>query len=45
MFIYGYSETVTHIQCLLRMTAVFKRKGKIIELIKRDSHGEDGKIV
>jgi len=45
VFIYGYSETVTLTQCLVLVTTVFKRKGKIVELIEHDSDAEDGKIV
>lgn len=45
MFIYCYGETVTQIPCLVVVTTVFKRKGKIIELIGHDSDTEDGKMV
>lgn len=44
-FIHGYTETVTHIQYLVLLITVFKRKGKLIELIKHDSDAEDGNIV
>lgn len=45
VFICGYSETVTHTQPLVLVTTVFKRKGKVTELIKPDSDAENGKIV
>lgn len=45
MFIYGYSKTVTHIQCLVLVTKVSKREGKIREFIKHDSDEGGGKMV
>lgn len=44
VFIYGYSETVTHTQPLVLVATVFKRKGKFIELIKHNSEAEGEKI-